>query len=109
MIRFGMHSSLWTADWTREAAEALIPEAKRYGIDLIEIALLTPEAIDVDYTRALLKEYDITPSGSLCLPMEATAPLDPGAAEAFLMNALEVAHALGCGILGGVTYSTLGW
>ena len=41
--------------------------------------------------------------------MEATAPHHPKAAERFLLNALDVAHAIGCDFLGGVTYSTLGW
>ena len=109
MIRFGMHASLWTDTWTNEAAERLIPEAKRHGIEVIEIALLTPEAIDVEHSRALFREHGIAPSGSLCLPMEATAPLHPKEAERFLMSALEVGHAIGCDFLGGVTYGTLGW
>jgi len=33
----------------------------------------------------------------------------PDRAEAFLLRALETAHALGCSILGGVTYSALGF
>ena len=73
MIRFGMRSSLWTDTWTNEAAERLIPEAKRHGIEVIEIALLTPEAIGVEHSRALFREPGIAPSGSLCLPMEAPA------------------------------------
>jgi D-psicose/D-tagatose/L-ribulose 3-epimerase len=109
MVRFGMHSSLWTASWTREAAEALVPEAARFGLELIEIALLQPEAIDVGHTRALLKEHGIAPSGSLCLPMELNAALNPEGAERFLMRALDTASELGCEFLGGVTYSTLGW
>ena len=68
---------------------------------MIEVALLTPEAIDIEHTRALFREYGIAPSGSLCLPMEATAPLHPKKAEAFLMTALEVCHAIGCDFLGG--------
>jgi D-psicose/D-tagatose/L-ribulose 3-epimerase len=109
MIRFGMHSSLWTASWTKEAAEMLIPEAARYGLEVIEIALLTPETVDVEHSRALFKAHGVAPTASLCLPMEDNAALHPERAERFLMPALEVAHALGCNILGGVTYSTLGW
>ena len=109
MIRFGMHSSLWTASWTREAAELLIPEAARYGLQVIEIALLAPETVDVEHSVALFKKHGVAPTASLCLPMEDNAALYPDRAECFLMPALEVAHALGCSILGGVTYSTLGW
>jgi D-psicose/D-tagatose/L-ribulose 3-epimerase len=109
MIRFGMHSSLWTASWTREAAELLIPEAASHGLEVIEIALLAPETIDVEHSLALFKAHGVAPTASLCLPMEDNAALHPERAEAFLGRALETAHALGCSILGGVTYSTLGW
>jgi D-psicose/D-tagatose/L-ribulose 3-epimerase len=109
MIRFGMHSSLWSPDWTPAAAELAIPEAAKYGIDLIEVSLLDPDRVDVEHSRALFQQYRVAPSGSLCLPMGAAAARHPKAAEAFLMKALDVAHALGCKFLGGVTYSTLGW
>jgi D-psicose/D-tagatose/L-ribulose 3-epimerase len=109
VIRLGMHSSLWTAVWTRETAEAIIPEAAKYDLKVVEIALLTPETIDVDHSVALFKHYGVSPSGSLCLSMEDNAALHPERAEKFLHRALDTAHALGCGILGGVTYSTLGW
>ena len=28
MVRFGMHSSLWTARWTPDAVEKLVPEPR---------------------------------------------------------------------------------
>jgi D-psicose/D-tagatose/L-ribulose 3-epimerase len=109
MVRFGMHSSLWTARWTPSAVETLVPEAARHGLDVIEIALLAPETIDVEHSRALLAEHGIAPTCSLGLPLDVTAPLHPRKAEAFLMRALEVAHALGSGTLSGVTYATIGY
>jgi D-psicose/D-tagatose/L-ribulose 3-epimerase len=109
MVRFGMHSSLWTARWTPGAVEALVPEAARHGLDVIEIALLAPEEIDVEHSRAILREHGIAPTCSLGLPLEATAPLHPDKAEAFLLRALEVAHALGSNTLSGVTYATIGY
>jgi D-psicose/D-tagatose/L-ribulose 3-epimerase len=109
MIRFGMHSSLWTAAWSPAAAEVAVPEAAKYGIKLIEVSLLAPETIDVEHSRALFREHGVSPSGSLCLPIEVTAAHHPKAAEKFLLRALDTAHAIGCDFLGGVTYSTLGW
>src|SRR5918994_1985075 len=109
MIRFGLHSSLWTARWTPEAVEALVPEAARHGLEVIEIALLAPETIDVEHSRKILREHGIAPTCSLGLPLEVTAPLHPGKAEAFLLRALEVAHALGSDTLSGVTYATIGY
>lgn len=109
MNRLGMHFSLWAPAWTLAAARTALPEAAAAGIELIEIPVLAPEAIDVDESRALLDHHAIAPSASLCLPVEAQAHQDPAAAEAFLTRALGVAHRLGCQFLGGVTYSALGW
>jgi D-psicose/D-tagatose/L-ribulose 3-epimerase len=109
MIRFGMHSSLWSAHWTPAAVEALVPDAARHGLEVIEIALLAPETVDVEHSRAILREHGIAPTCSLGLPLEVTAPLHPNKAEAFLLRALEVAHALGSNTLSGVTYATIGY
>lgn len=108
-VRFGMHSSLWTAEWTREAAERVVPTAARHGLDVIEIALLNPEAVDAAHSRALFEKHGVAPTCSLGLPFEACAPLHPEKATAFLLRALEVAHELGSNTLTGVTYSTLGY
>ncbi len=107
--RIGMHTSLWASAWTREAAEVAIPEAAEHGLEVLEIALLDPAAVDVDHSRRLFEKHGVEPTASLCLPFEVTAPLHPEKAEAFLTTALDTAHALGCDILCGVTYSTLGW
>lgn len=109
MVRFGMHSSLWTARWTPDAVEKLVPEAARHGLEVIEIALLAPETIDIEHSRAILAEHAIAPTCSLGLPQEVTPPLHPHKAEAFLIRALEVAHALGSSTLSGVTYATIGY
>ena len=109
MIRLGMHSSLWTSAWTREGAELSVSEAARHGLEVVEIALLEPDKVDVAHSRELFSRFAIAPTASLGLPMEVTATLHPEAAQAFLLRALEVAHALGSNTLSGVTYSTLGY
>jgi D-psicose/D-tagatose/L-ribulose 3-epimerase len=109
MTRIGMHFSLWDATWTRRGAELAVPEAARYGLQLIEIPLLAPETIDVPHARDLLGDYKIAAAGSLCLPPDRLATQDPAAARDFVLAALEVAAALGCTFLGGVTYSALGY
>jgi len=109
MIRLGMHSSLWTAGWTRAGAELSVSEAARHGLQVIEIALLEPDKVDVAHSRELFKRHAVAPTASLGLPIEACASLHPEKAQAFLMRALDVAHALGSNTLSGVTYSTLGY
>ena len=109
MTRIGMHFSLWAPVWTEASAEAAIPEAARYGLQVVEIPLLAPASINVTHARALLAAHGVAPSGSLCLPADKMATKDPAAAREFLLQAVEVAHALGCTYLGGVTYSALGY
>jgi D-psicose/D-tagatose/L-ribulose 3-epimerase len=109
MIRFGMHSSLWTSAWTREGAEKSVSECARHGLQVVEIALLEPDAVDVQHSLSLFERFRVAPTASLCLPIAAEATLHPEAATAFLTRALDVAHALGCNTLCGVTYSTLGY
>lgn len=109
MVRFGMHSSLWTTAWTREAAEKVIPTAAAHGLEVIEIALLQPDKVDAAHSRALFEQHGVGATCSLGLPFEVTAPLHPDRATAFLLNALDVAHALGSNTLTGVTFSTLGY
>jgi D-psicose/D-tagatose/L-ribulose 3-epimerase len=109
MIRLGMHSSLWTSAWTREGAELSIADAARHGLQIVEIALLEPDKVDVAHSKELFKRHNIAPTASLGLPSEVEATQHPEKAEAFLMQALEVAHALGSNTLCGVIYSTLGY
>lgn len=82
----------------------MVPTAARHGLDVIEIALLNPDAVDASHTRALFEAHGVAPTCSLGLPPEACAPLHPEQATAFLLNALDVAHALGSNTLTGVTY-----
>jgi D-psicose/D-tagatose/L-ribulose 3-epimerase len=109
MIRFGMHSSLWTTSWTREGAELSVREAARHGLDVVEIALLEPDKVDIAHSRELFVRHRVAPTASLGLPAEVEASRHPDEARAFLMRALDVAHALGSNTLSGVTYSTLGY
>jgi D-psicose/D-tagatose/L-ribulose 3-epimerase len=109
MIRFGMHSSLWTSHWTREGAEISVREAARHGLQVVEIALLEPEKVDVAHSRELFTRYGVAPTASLGLPIACEATRRPEEARAFLLRALDVARALGCSTLTGVTYSTLGY
>jgi len=109
MTRIGMHFSLWGAAWTRQSAELAVPEAAKYGLEIIEIPLLAPATIDVAHARDLLAYHKVAPSGSLCLPNDKMATQHPAAAREFVLAALETAHALGCTFLGGVTYSALGY
>ena len=68
MIRFGMHSSFWTSAWTREGAERSVTECARHGLQVVEIALLEPDIVDVQHSLSLFERHGVAPTASLCLP-----------------------------------------
>jgi len=109
MIRFGMHSSLWTSAWTHEGAEISVKACAKHGLEVVEIGLLEPDIVDVQHSLSLFDRYGVAPTASLCLPEEAEATRRPEKATAFLSRALDVAHALGCNTSCDVTYSQLGY
>ena len=84
MIRFGMHSSLWTSAWTREGAETSVTECARHGLEVVEIAFLEPDAIDIQHSLSLFERYGVAPTASLCLPEAIEATRHPKEAQAFL-------------------------
>jgi D-psicose/D-tagatose/L-ribulose 3-epimerase len=108
MQGFGVHTSMWTMNWTREGAERTVAEAVRYKMDFIEIALLNAPAVDAAHTRAMLERNNLRAVCSLGLPQGAWASVDPDAAIAHLTQALDVAAAMGAEALSGVTYGGIG-
>jgi len=108
MARYGMHCFLWTPEWTPEAAERIVPAAAAHRFDVVEVALLAPERIEVEHSVDLFRAHGVKPTCSLGLPDGAAPTVDPAKAEQFLRNALDVAYALGSKTLTGVTYSTIG-
>ncbi|WP_420349857.1 sugar phosphate isomerase/epimerase family protein [Pelagibius sp.] len=108
MKGLGVHTSLWAMEWTRQGAETSVAEAKRYGVDFIEIALLDPPAVDTAHTRALLEAAEMTAVCSLGLPESAYASRDPEKAVEFLSLAIDKTVEIGGLALSGVTYGGIG-
>ena len=108
MEGFGIHSSIWTMDWTPQAAEVAVAEAVRHGFDFIEIAVLHPERIEARHSRKLLEKAGLRAVGSLGLPEGCWLSRDTDAGVAFLGAALEVTAAMGAEALSGVTYGGIG-
>ncbi|WP_099823443.1 sugar phosphate isomerase/epimerase family protein [Oceaniglobus indicus] len=108
MEGFGVHTSMWTMNWDRAGAERTIPAAAAYDMDFIEIALLNAPIVDTAHTRDLLKQHDMRAVASLGLPEENWPSRNPEGAIAHLKEAIEVAAAMGCEALSGVTYGGIG-
>lgn len=108
MEGFGVHTSMWTMNWDRAGAERTIPAAADYKMDFIEIALLNAPMVDAAHTRALLEKHNMRAVASLGLPEKNWASLNPEGAIAHLIEALDVAAAMGCEALSGVTFGGIG-
>jgi D-psicose/D-tagatose/L-ribulose 3-epimerase len=108
MQGFGIHSSIWTMRWTREAAEHAVAEAVRHGFDFVEVALLDPPIVDAAHSRALFDKAGIAAVCSLGLPEAAWPSRDPEAGIAFLKVALDKTAEMGALALSGVVYGGIG-
>ena len=108
MDGFGIHSSIWTMDWTPQAAEHAVAEAVRYNFDFIEIAVLNPKRIDAPHSRKLLESAGLQAVGSLGLPEGCWLSRDTDKGVAFLKAALDCCAAMGAKALSGVTYGGIG-
>jgi D-psicose/D-tagatose/L-ribulose 3-epimerase len=108
MKGFGIHSSIWTMDWTPAAAEHAVGEAVRHGFDFIEIALLKPTKVDTAHSRKLFENAGIGAVCSLGLPEHAWPSRDPQAGIDFLKVAIDATAEMGAAALSGVIYGGIG-
>ena len=108
MKGFGVHASMWTMDWDRDGAELTAKAAVHYGLDFIEIPLLSPSKVDADHTRELLAKTGLRAVCSLGLPEPVWPSINPDGAVEHLRFALDKAKSLGAEALTGVTYGGIG-
>jgi D-psicose/D-tagatose/L-ribulose 3-epimerase len=108
MKGFGVHTSMWTMAWDHAGAERAVAAAVDYGMDFIEIALLTPEKVDAAHSRKLLDRHAMPAVCSLGLPEGMRASTNPEGAKEFLRLALDQTAAIGATALTGVTYGGIG-
>lgn len=105
---FGVHTSLWSIDWSKEGAEISVDQAKKNGLDFIEIALLDLDAVDPAHTRQLIEENDMPAICGTALPEEFAPSVNPDDGANYLKRALDVTDKMGACGLTGVTYGYIG-
>ncbi len=108
MEGFGVHTSMWTMRWDRAGCEAAVANAKRYGMDFLEIALLDPPSVDTAHSRQTLEAAEMRSVCSLGLPDEVWASRNPDGAADFLRVAVDAAADIGAEALSGVIYGGIG-
>jgi len=108
MQGFGVHTSMWTMQWTVAAAEETVAAAVHYGLDFIEIALLDAPNVDAQHTRNLLEKNQLRAVCSLGLPQAAWASVAPEKAIDHLKVAIDTTAQMGAEALSGVIYGGIG-
>lgn len=108
MRGFGIHSSIWTMDWTPQAAEHAVAQAKHHDFDFIEVALLNPAQVDTSHSRDLFANAGISAVCSLGMPEGAWPSRDPDAGLVFLKTAVDAAADMGAAAVSGVIYGGIG-
>ena len=108
----GVHALVWVGGWSKDQCREAIKNSAEAGYGLIEIPALDPKSIDVEHTKATLKEIGLKGACSLGLSFDADINNDDSEiakrGEARLMDALNVVEQLGGDYLGGVIFSALG-
>ncbi|MFM8632899.1 MAG: sugar phosphate isomerase/epimerase family protein [Candidatus Nanopelagicus sp.] len=108
----GVHALVWVGGWSKDQCREAIKNSAEAGYGLIEIPALDPKSIEVEHTKATLKEFGLKGACSLGLSFDADINNDDSEiakrGEARLMDALNVVEQLGGDYLGGVIFSALG-
>jgi D-psicose/D-tagatose/L-ribulose 3-epimerase len=110
MVVLGVHASLWTPEWSPEAAAWIIPAAAKSGIGVVEVNPFDFETDGaIDASAELFRSFGVKPVCSVGLPPEMGAPTRADLASGFLETAIGRAARLGATLLTGVPYTTLGY
>jgi D-psicose/D-tagatose/L-ribulose 3-epimerase len=108
----GVHALVFTGGTSPEQVRRAVELATTTGYDLLELALLDPENVEVAAARAAVQGAGIAVSGSLGLaPATDVSSEDPdavAAGEKLLRSAVDVVAGLGGQDLCGVIYSAMG-
>lgn len=108
MPRLGLHSLAFTALWSPDDADRLLPPITAHGVTVIETPLLDPANYDGAGTRAAAQRHGVQVVCSLGLPGEMDVTTRTDEVAQYLEGALMVARDAGSEVLSGVTYGTIG-
>lgn len=107
--KFGVHSLVFSDQWSDETAPAICRQAADIGFELIEVLMFDPPALNREATRRAIRETGLGlrlgmalgPDVDISSDDEATA----GRGEDTVALALEIAADLGAPGVSGITYA----
>ncbi|MEO6149126.1 MAG: sugar phosphate isomerase/epimerase family protein [Mucilaginibacter sp.] len=110
-MTFGINTFLFTSPFTTDSV-ALFPKFKSWGFDAVELAIEDASHIDATAVRKALDDYGLTCS-SICAAMGPGRDLrgtteEQQTAIAYIKSVLDMMPVLGCPVLSGPLYSTVG-
>lgn len=108
MNEFGVHGLALSADWKPSRAAEYRDRLGPHEIDLVEIPLLKPDALDPKEARVALEQAGLRAHFSLVLPAFLDLVERPGEAVDFMRLILDTADTAGSKVVTGVTYSKIG-
>ncbi|NMN71523.1 sugar phosphate isomerase/epimerase [Rhizobium sp. 57MFTsu3.2] len=107
--KLGIHSLVFTDDWSGEKAAHSCRAAAEIGFELIEVLMFDPEALDVALTRKVVNDAGLELRLGMALGPEADiSSADSSIAERgekTVKRALEIASELGAPAVSGITYA----
>jgi len=110
-MKFGINTFLFTSPFNNESI-SLFPQFKKWGFDSVEIALEDASHIDPVLVREALDKNGLT-CGSICAAMGPGRDLrgtkeEQNTAAQYIKGVIDVMPVLGCPILVGPLYSSVG-
>jgi D-psicose/D-tagatose/L-ribulose 3-epimerase len=110
-MNFGINTFLFTSPFTNESI-SLFPQFKKWGFDSVEIAIEDTSHIDVSLIKKALDENELK-CNSICAAMGPGRDLRGTIAEQhqainYIKSVLDIMPELGCPVLAGPLYSTVG-
>lgn len=110
-MKFGINTFLFTSPFTNESID-LFPRFKKWGFDSVEIAIEDPSHINPQLVKQSLDDNGIT-CVSICAVMAPGRDLrgtdnEQNAAIEYIKSVLDIMPELGCPILVGPLYSSVG-
>ena len=111
MLKIGVNTFLLTSPFTSEQVD-IFGQFKAWGCDAVEIALEDAAHIDADIIKQALDQYGISCS-SICAAMGPGrdlrgTPEEQQAAIEYITQAMELMAQIGCPVMAGPMYSTVG-
>jgi D-psicose/D-tagatose/L-ribulose 3-epimerase len=107
--QFGVHSLVFTDDWSEASAARACRAAREIGYDLIEVLIFDPATLDVAMTARVARDAGIGLRLGMALGPEtdiaATDAETAARGEATVARCLEIAADLGAPAVSGITYA----